>query len=135
MAYVDSCIFIYAALYSDSNGKSARSFLEKATQKNIEIFTSSLTFDEVMWKVKNHTSLDEAISVGKAMLNMPNLMIIDVSAKIISDSLELMEKYKLHPRDAIHTACALNSSIFTIISEDKDFDKVKGIKRIGIKSL
>ncbi len=47
-----------------------------------------------------------------------------------------MEKYDLKPRDAIHLSAAIEHSVFTIISEDKDFDKVKEIERLDfVKAL
>jgi len=41
-----------------------------------------------------------------------------------------MEKYDLKPRDAIHLSAAIEHGVFTIISEDKDFDKIKEIERL-----
>lgn len=40
---------------------------------------------------------------------------------------ELMEKYELKPRDALHAATALKNKLTTIASFDEDFDRVKVI--------
>ena len=42
---------------------------------------------------------------------------------------ELMEKYEIKPRDAIHVATALENDIEIIVSYDRDFDKLEEIKR------
>jgi predicted nucleic acid-binding protein len=57
------------------------------------------------------------------------LTFLDVNDEILWSAYNLAKRYRLNPRDVIHLACALNHGIFTIVSEDKDFDKVKEIKR------
>jgi len=47
-------------------------------------------------------------------------------------SLHYLEKYALKPRDALHCATMQENEIEAIASFDKDFDKVKEIKRIRI---
>jgi len=42
-------------------------------------------------------------------------------------SLDIMET-GLQPRDAIHTATCLNHGIFSIITDDPDFKKVKELE-------
>jgi predicted nucleic acid-binding protein len=41
-----------------------------------------------------------------------------------------MGKYRLRPRDSIHAATAIENKITTIISYDRGFDGVSGLKRI-----
>ncbi|MEW6222967.1 MAG: hypothetical protein AB1476_06695 [Candidatus Hadarchaeota archaeon] len=46
-------------------------------------------------------------------------------------AIDLTEKYGLKPRDATHAACSLNHAIFSMISDDLDFDAVKELKRLN----
>ncbi len=48
---------------------------------------------------------------------------------------KLVEKYKIKPRDAIHSATSLSLNINEIISEDSDFDKVEELKRLSPASI
>ena len=48
----------------------------------------------------------------------------------ILNAQRLMDEYGLKPRDAIHAAAALENRIDTIVSYDKDFDEVRGLKRV-----
>jgi predicted nucleic acid-binding protein len=41
-------------------------------------------------------------------------------------------KYGLKPSDAIHLATMEKAGISNIVSEDREFDRVKGIKRIWV---
>lgn len=43
---------------------------------------------------------------------------------------ELVERYRLNPRDALHAAVALENKIKTIVSYDEGFDAITEIKRI-----
>ena len=60
---------------------------------------------------------------------MPNIRFIDVSDIIIWKALELIKEYKLLPRDGIHAATAFIAGAETIISQDANFDNIKGLKR------
>ncbi|MBI3035879.1 type II toxin-antitoxin system VapC family toxin [Candidatus Woesearchaeota archaeon] len=135
MTYLDANIFIFAAGSRSEIGEKARKFLENLQLGNERAFTSSLTFDEVVWKVSQIRSFNDALSAGDNLVGMPNLIFLDVNTTIISKSLDLMRLYKLYPRDAIHAASALNNNVYEIISEDKDFDNIKGLKRKSIKEL
>lgn len=135
MIYIDSNVFIFAALNREELGEKARAILKDVQEGKKAAATSALTFDEVAWKILHARGFEAALLAAQDILEMPSLLLLDVNASVLATSVNLMKLYRIFPRDAIHAACALNSSIFTIISEDKDFDKVKGIKRIGIKSL
>jgi predicted nucleic acid-binding protein len=41
-----------------------------------------------------------------------------------------MERYGLKPRDAIHAATAMENRITVIVSYDKDFDRIRELKRV-----
>ena len=67
--------------------------------------------------------------MGRKLLDFPDLEFIDVDKLTISMAQILIDKYHIRPRDSIHIASALNKNIKTVISDDKDFDKVKEITR------
>ena len=64
-------------------------------------------------------------------LTLPNFIFVDVKKDIIIRAQRLFEEYNLKPRDAIHAATAISPNIDEIISEDKDFDSVRELKRIN----
>ncbi len=71
-----------------------------------------------------------ALEIGKDILELPNLKILDVTAKDILVSIDLMERYAhLKPRDAIHSAVCMNAGVFTMVSDDNDFDGIEEINR------
>ena len=94
--------------------------------------TCALTLDEVMWvliKNKREKVLPETI---EDIYAMPNLAVKEVSASIPLDALALMDMFHLKSRDAFHAAVMKSNGITEIASDDPDFDRVKGIKRIRL---
>lgn len=133
MVYIDSNIFINNVLYDiEENMEAMKSntFLQRVIKKEILGITSALTWDEFTWIVKLSLGKDVAVEKGKEFLVFPNLLIKNVTLSIVHKAQELISKYNIRPRDAIHAACALENNVDLICSFDEDFDKIKETKRI-----
>jgi predicted nucleic acid-binding protein len=133
--YLDANAFILAMSNIDELGEKARLLLGAVQEGRQKAATSALTFDEVAWKILQLKNFDEAIIASNYLLKMPNLTFLDVNVSTLSKSSDLMMQYKLYPRDSIHAACALNNDILIIVSEDRDFDNIKGLERKSIKDF
>jgi predicted nucleic acid-binding protein len=132
MPYIDSNVFIYPAIYqteSQQKAKKAKEILLKIEKGEISAHTSTLTWEEVVWVVGKLLSRDDGINQGKKLLGFPNLEFINVDEGILTLAQNLLNKYKLSPRDSIHAASAVSRKIKAVISDDKDFDQVKEITR------
>lgn len=130
MIYLDANIFVYAVLDDGKKGEFCKKLLEKVAFKQINAFTSVLTWDEVIYSLKKHVPIDELMRQSKEFFKFPNLVFLDANFKILKKAEEILFKYNLGPRDAIHVATALNNGVLQIASDDSDFNKVKEIKRI-----
>lgn len=133
--YVDSNIFIFAYSDEKENGIICRKILNLIIEEKISVFTSVLTFDEVFNKIMKLKDKETALVASKLFLNIQNLNFIDINWNTINSSLFLLKDYNLGPRDSIHLACALSKNLKNIITNDKDFDKIKEIKRFDIKDF
>jgi uncharacterized protein len=132
MPYIDSSVSIYPAIYrteSQKKAKKAKEKLLKIEKREISAHTSTLTWDEVVWVVGKLLGRDDGINQGKKLLGFPNLEFINVDEGILTLAQNLLNKYKLSPRDSIHAASAVSRKIKAVISDDKDFDQVKEITR------
>ena len=134
MMYLDSNVFVSAALYTDELGDRAREIVSGVELGKLKAATSSLTYDEVFWAVKKFKGRDAAVKAGGAFLSMINLVIVDVDRDVLQRAHGLIsaEGSSLDPRDAIHAACAFAKEVIEIVSEDSDFDSVEGLKRSRI---
>lgn len=102
-------------------------FLQKVVKKEVEAYTSLLTWDEFVWVIRKFLGQTTANEKGKEFLIFPNLIFDNVTHNLINRAQILMETYSLKPRDAIHLATAFQRQITEIITFDDDF---KGIPNI-----
>ena len=93
-------------------------------------YTSVITWDEVTWIVRRILGVEASVALGRKFLRFPNLKILGIRKTTILKAQEVMEKYRLRPRDAIHSATAIENKITTIVSYEGGFDSVGGLKRI-----
>lgn len=125
--YFDANVFLQGILYDN---KQIKEILLKLVRREFLGYTSILTWDEVVFIVRKFLGKEIAIREGERFLRMPNLFFIDANKNVILNAQNLIKKYNLKPRDAIHISSALANGIHEIISLDKEFDKIKEIKRI-----
>lgn len=135
MIYLDSNLFIFVALSPESEpvGASSRGVLERVVSGNLAAATASLTWDEIVWKMRKLVDNKVALSKGEEFLSTPELGILPVKESTIRVAQGLSGKYNLKPRDAIHAACCIENHIDKIVSDDRDFDRIKEIRRLPIE--
>ena len=138
LLYVDSNVFLYPIVYrleTVEEAKGSKDFLLKISEGSVEACTATITWDEIVWVIRRIFGLKSSIELGRKFLEFPNLKFLSVKRSVILRAQRLMEKYKIKPRDAIHAATALENNIETIVSYDRDFDKLEEIKRLDPRSL
>lgn len=131
MIYLDTNIFVYATINNGSIGESCRNVLKRVGGKNIDACTSFLTWDEFVFVLRKHRGKDIAVVEGEKFLHFPHLRFIKTDEVVTSQAQEIVKKYGLKPRDAIHAASAISAGCKEIISDDSDFDTVKGLRRVS----
>jgi predicted nucleic acid-binding protein len=135
MPYLDSNVFIYPVIYpaeSEPKAKKAKEVLLSVEAGKTDAYTSTLTWDEVVWVVSKTMGRSEGINQGKKLLGFPNLKFISTDSSVVSHAQRLIEKYKISPRDAIHVASALERKIIELISDDSELDIIKETQRIPL---
>jgi len=129
MKYIDSNVFIYAALDDGEKGEWCRDLLETIEKGEEKGGSSYLTYDEVFWKIGNSSSTEDALEATEVILTMPNLRFFEVDNEVIWETHQIISEKGLDPRDAIHATTAKIHGIYTIVSEDDDFDDLAEMDR------
>lgn len=127
--FIDANIFIIATLGRDNRSQRCREFLSKVQSGEQKSVTSILVFSEVLKVIGLRIGHKKALSEVRKLMQIPNLTIDDISHQAFEDSFEFFAKDML-PMDAFHLAIMKKHNVLTILSYDKDFDLVKGVKRI-----
>lgn len=129
MAYIEPTVFI-TALSADSPQRTACiDVLDSIARGKLEATTSSLSWDEVTHVIDYTDGFEPSIAAGKALLQIPRLRMIPADNGIVALAQELRAKYHLGPRDAIHAATAIRQGEAEILAYDRDYDRVKELKR------
>jgi predicted nucleic acid-binding protein len=128
MLYLDTNVFVYAAVNTEELGEKSGALLLKIQQGEEKAVTSVLTMDEVFWSIKKHDRT-AAFEACQALLNFPNIEIIPATKELALSALQIIKECRLDPRDAIHAATAIAEKVDCIVSADAHFDRVKGLKR------
>lgn len=129
--YLDSNVFIYAAMDKSDAGAEARALLKLIREGRINAAVSPLVLDEVMWTVQKSTGRECADLVVTGIMALP-LSWLDTAYSCIRHARAYYLE-GLDPRDAFHAGVMKDYSINEIVSEDVHFDKIKGLTRISIK--
>lgn len=131
-SYLDANVFIYAAQDEAELGKLATAILWAIQNNELRCATSCLTIDEVLYVLKKRQEITYVVEYVESLLSS-EIVFFPTSTEILFDSLEYFQRFNLRPRDSIHCATMRRLGITTIISEDKDFDRIPFIKRIPFK--
>jgi len=128
MIFLDANFIIYLNL----GVKEVVNFYIKVLQED-RLALDPLVIDEVIYisKKKYNVNFNDTISFLDEVV-LPNSLILPIRKEDYDKAKELMLQYNLKPSDAFHVAIMLNNSISKIISEDKDFDRIKEIERLWL---
>jgi uncharacterized protein len=128
--YIDSNIFISPLIYErSSQATNSRKVLAAVEKGGVTAYTSTLTWDEVVWVVRRVLGRADSIQAGEKLAAYPNLRFVPVSEELIRSAQRLLSEYNIAPRDAIHLTSAISRTVDALVSDDSDLDVVREIKR------
>src|SRR3989338_4912407 len=130
--YLDSNVFVFASTSEAAIGEKCAKILDWLAKGRKKAVTSSLTFDELFFKIKKLKGAAAAILFSENFLALPHLALANVDSALIGEALNIIKRHKLAPRDAIHAATARLHNSEVIVSDDKDFAKVKIPKWLSV---
>jgi predicted nucleic acid-binding protein len=130
--YLDANFFVFGVTGTDARAQRILALLDQV-EKGKTAFASALVVDEVIWALRrNKQDWDFIQQVVEDIYNTVNLEVCDVPGDLPLDALRVMDEHRLKPRDALHVALMKRYGITEIASDDSDFDRVPGIKRIKV---
>ncbi len=111
--------------------------------ENTKVLTSPLVLDEFWYVLTGLAkSADKSVNAEKVFEQIKHatrniftidgltLLDVDLTQKELLETLEIMHRYNLRPRDAMIVKLMIKSKLTYIASFDKDFDRIGGITRM-----
>lgn len=132
MAYIDANVFVVAALDQKEKGEAARRLIRNPGAFGFTACSSVLAIDEMIWAVARRRSRAEAVRYAKGLLATPKINFLGLDNQVMHLGIDVIEAETLDPRDSLHLGTMRSRGISVIISEDRDFDRVKGVKRLSV---
>jgi predicted nucleic acid-binding protein len=138
VAYLDSNVFVYSVTHDPAKSAKARDairILREVEEGETKGVTSLLTWDELAWVVWKLEGREAAARAAAAFLRLQNLSLLALTFATVLRAQELVERYQLKPRDAIHVSTAILSGEREIISDDAELDAVREVRRLPLGAI
>ena len=126
--FLDSNVFIHLYLDEGPNGQASKRLHARIVRGEQHAITSPMVLDEVVYHFMDRKGVGCALEIWDRMRKTPNLRVAPIDDTVMTHVPDFMRQ-GLEPHDAFHAAVMKANGVSTICSYDKDFDKVKGIKR------
>ncbi len=150
LAYIDPSFLLNIIVEEAIFHKECLKYKDKLKKQNTLLFLSNLGLDEIWYvliklqAIKDHGTkgwqkyvnqhpqavkeyVDILNETTSAILEIPNLHLIEISTEQTLEALSFIKSYGLLPRDAIHLATTVLSNIDNLITTDKAFNAVSEI--------
>lgn len=150
VAYVDPSFFLNLLVKDSKHYEECKNFSEKLKERKTILIMSNLGLDEIWyvllkllaikdfglrkWQAKLKKDVDLVRKYSRKieeyttnLLEIPNLFFVEITTDQTLHALDLMKKYGLFPRDAIHASVVV-AGIDNLITLDPDFLRIKEIK-------
>ena len=126
--FLDSNVFIHALSSRGRDAEVCARLLKRIHSGEQYACTSPLVLDEVFYVMRGRLGMGAGKGAWERILAIKNLTLLPIDSKVVAYVMPFIEG-GLEPHDAFHAAVMKANGLSVICSYDKDFDKVKGIKR------
>lgn len=135
MKLIDTNIILYSLGREHPLKEPCRNIIYKVVSGDISANIDVETIQEVFHIYASRNERQKAVKASRYLLEIfPEPFWISKSEILLAIS--LLDRYpSLVARDAIHAAVVMSNKLSGIISEDKDFDMIRGIKRFRCKDF
>jgi predicted nucleic acid-binding protein len=127
---VDSNVFMYAAGREHPLKKRAAAFLEQVARGSVDAAIDAEVLQEILHRYRALGRWVEGrVVYDTARVVFPE--VLPVTAEVMDRARRLLDSLSgLMARDAVHAAVVQVHGLDSIASFDRDFDKIKGLRRM-----
>lgn len=126
--FVDTGVLAHALGGEHPQRTGCQALLAAARRGDVDLHASVEMVQELAFHRLRRTDRSTAVTQARAAAELCILHPFD--AEVLDRALELTATTRLGGRDAVHAATALLAGFSAIVSPDRDFDEVAGLRRI-----
>ncbi len=130
MILVDSNILMYAAGADHPNKRPSVEFLERVARSEIDAAIDAEVLQEILHRyiaIRRWPDGRQVYDLARQVF----AVVHSISEEILDKARSLLDVHDtLTARDALHAAAVEHHSLEAICSFDRDFDRVKGLRRV-----
>ncbi|MHA1593453.1 MAG: type II toxin-antitoxin system VapC family toxin [Candidatus Baldrarchaeia archaeon] len=132
-AFLDASLPTYLLVLENEELRRYSSFLSEIMRK-YELYTDPIVADEILWICRKKYRIPYNItSAFVRSVIIPVIQILEITESDITSAMDILTNGELDkPSDAIHLAVMRREGITAIITEDEDFNNIRGIARIWV---
>lgn len=131
--FVDSSLLIYLNAIADTKTRVIYENLYIDILTRYKPYTDVLVLDELIYVSKKKYGIPYNITIEFIESNvLPYVSVISLGEEEYKQAIKFLLDYNLKPSDSLHLGAMISNGINTIVSEDKEYDKVPNIKRLWI---
>ncbi len=132
--FIDSPLLIYLNTVTDPRDRYMYENYYLELLSKYKVCTDVLVLDELIHISKKKYGVPYELSIDFIeSIVLPYINVLELGEEEYKYASKIIIEHKLKPSDSLHVGAMLNNGINLIISEDKEYDKIKQIKRVWIQ--
>jgi predicted nucleic acid-binding protein len=130
--FIDAPLLIYLNTMAEARRRIFEDFYIDLIIHN-KPYTDVLILDEIIYVSRPKYGVPYELSLEFIdSIVAPYVSIVGLGEEEYQAAASLMREYGLKPSDALHLAAARSVGIETIVSEDREFDRIPWVRRIWL---
>ena len=126
--FLDTAVWAYAIGDDHPQRDACRALLSAAQRGDVELHASVELIQELVFHRMRRTDRATAVAEGRAVAAACTLH--PFGADVLVKALDLTATTRIGGRDAVHAATALLAGFDAVVSPDRDFAVVEGLRRL-----
>ena len=127
-AFVDTTVLTLATGDEHPLREPCRAIVERAARGDLDVHVSTEAIQEFAFHRMRKVERSVAVRQSRDVAAMCRIHAFDI--EVLEQSLHLVASTNIRGRDAVHAATAMIHGFDSIITADRDFDSVPGLRRI-----
>jgi len=132
--FIDANLLIYLNTVAELASRVAYEDFYLGLLTRYKAYTDALVLDELIYVSRRRYGVpyDLTLEFIESIVK-PYVAMLPIGEEAFDEAARVIREHGLKPSDAIHAGVMRTNGIELIASEDRDFEKVEGLKRIWLR--